>query len=212
MKHDPAVRAACLVVACALAAGIAASDARANGDPASDALPFARVFLSSQQPSTTQSGRELLTLTKTAVDRGFPVRVAVIYQPSDLGLISSLWQKPGQYGTFLGKELASFGRYHGTLVVSMPNGFGVYGPGATPAGKAALAALPKPGTGSLDSLGNATVQAVLTVASVNGHPLPPPPKQSSGTPSYVILLGGLGGAAILGAAAFFGLRRWLTGA
>jgi len=203
------VKARALVVV-ALVAVVAAPAAHANGDPASDALPFGTVFLSAQEPSSLPSGRALLTLTKEAVKKRFPVRVAVIWQPSDLGLIGSLWLKPQPYATFLGKELASFGRYHGTLVVTMPNGFGVFGPGATAAAKRALAALPKPGNGDANSLGDATVQAVLAVASANGHPLPAPPKQSGGTPTWVILLAALGGAAVVGAALFLGLRRWLT--
>jgi hypothetical protein len=146
------------------------------------------------------------------VKEKFPIRVAVIYQPSDLGLIQSLWKQPQPYAKFLGKELISFGRYHGTLVVSMPNGFGVFGPGATPAGKAALKALPPPGNGSLDDLGAATVTAVEKVAAANGHPLPAPPAHGGGgTPAWLIALAALGGAAIVAGAVFVGLRRWLTG-
>jgi hypothetical protein len=209
VTHDPRVKAQAFSVALLVSLAFVAG-ARANGDPASDALPFGTVFLSAQEPTSVPSGRALLTLTKGAVKKGFPVRVAVIWQPSDLGLIGSLWLKPQPYATFLGKELASFGRYHGTLVVSMPNGYGVFGPGATAPAKKALAALPKPGNGDVDSLGNATVRAVLAVASANGHALPAPPKESSGTPTWVILLAALGAAAIVGGAIFLGLRRWLT--
>ncbi len=206
------MRARAVVVAL-LVAAVAAGQARANGDPASDVLPFNTVFFSSQAPNSAPSGRDLVFLTKAAVKEKFPIRVAVIYQPSDLGLIQSLWKQPQPYATFLGKELASFGRYHGTLVVSMPNGFGVFGPGATPAAKRTLKARPAPGNGTLDELGAATVSVVEKVAAVNGHPLPAPPAHGgSGTPTWLIALAGLGGAAVVAGAAFVGLRRWLTSA
>ena len=71
----------------ALLALAASPAARANGDPASDVLPFKTVFLSSQEPSSSSSGRALLDLTAEARRKGVPIRVAVIYQQPDLGLI-----------------------------------------------------------------------------------------------------------------------------
>jgi hypothetical protein len=203
------MRARVLLVAL-LVAGCAAAEAQANGDPASDVLPFTTVFVSAQKPNSLPSGRDLVFLTKEAVKQKLPIRVAVIYQPSDLGLIQSLWKQPQPYANFLGKELVSFGNYKGTLVVSMPNGFGVFGPGATPAAKRAVNALPKPGNGSLDELGAATVAAVQKVATANAHPLPAPPAHSSGTPAWLIVLAALAGAAVIAGAVFFALRRWLT--
>jgi hypothetical protein len=210
VTHDSRVKLRALLVA-ALVAAVVAAQARANGDPASDVLPFTTVFLSAQQPNSSQSGRDLVFLTKDAAKKKFPIRVAVIYQPSDLGLIQSLWKRPQPYANFLGKELISFGRYHGTLVVGMPNGFGVFGPGATAKGKAALEALPKPGNGSLDDLGEATVAAVRKVTTANGHPLAAPPAHDGGgTPTWLIVLAVLAGVALLAGALFYGLRRWLT--
>ena len=210
MTHDSRVKLRALLVVALVAAAVAA-EARANGDPASDVLPFTTVFLSAQKPDSSPSGRDLVFLTKDAVKKKFPIRVAVIYQPSDLGLIQSLWKQPQPYANFLGKELISFGRYHGTLVVAMPNGFGVFGPGASARAKAELEALPEPGNGSLDDLGAATVSAVQKVAAANGHPLAAPPAQGgSDTPTWLIVLAVLAGAAVIAGALFFGLRRWLT--
>ena len=50
----------------AVAAGHVAGDARANGDPASDVLPFSNVFLSINDPRTSTAGRDLLTQTQAA--------------------------------------------------------------------------------------------------------------------------------------------------
>jgi hypothetical protein len=196
-----------LLLAAATSA-VAAGSARANGDPASDVLPFTTVFLSIRNPTTSPAGRDLLAVTSAAAKKKRPIRVAVISQPSDLGLIQSMWRKPQTYAKFLGMELFQFGRYNGTLVVSMPNGFGVYGPDAAK-GKPALARLPKPNTNDLEGLGKDTADAVRAVAAANGYVLPASSGGGSGTPAWLIIFGVLGGAAVVAGAAFVGLRRWL---
>ena len=191
-----------------IAAAILASGAEANGDPASDVLPFSTVFLSIVDPRTSAAGRELLAATQAAAKKKRPIRVAVISQPSDLGLIQSLWKKPQTYAEFLGKELFNFGRYNGTLVVSMPNGFGINGPDAA-RGKPALARLPKPSTNNLEQLGKDTADAVRQVAAANGYLLPASSGSGGGTSGFVIILAALGGAAVIAGTVFFALRRWL---
>ena len=192
----------------AAAALLAAPAAHANGDPASDVLPFKTVFLSAQEPSSTAFGRELLGLTAESAKKQVPIRVAVIYQQSDLGLIQSLWRKPQTYANFLGKELIAFGRYHGTLLVAMPDGFGVFGPGATPKAKRELLHA-KSGGHTLDDLGNEAAAAVRLVAAASGVELAAP-KTGSGTRAWLIVLAVLAGAAVVAAGVFFALRRWLT--
>jgi hypothetical protein len=197
-----------VLLAAALASAVAAGSARGNGDPASDVLPFTTVFLSIQSPKSSPAGRELLTVTQAAVKKKRPIRVAVISQPSDLGLIQSLWQKPQTYSEFLGKELFNFGRYDGTLVVAMPNGYGVYGPDAAK-GKPALARLAKPATNNVEQLGKDAAAAIRKVAAANGYVLPASSDGGSGTPAFVIILAALGGAAVVGGVVFLLLRRWL---
>jgi hypothetical protein len=192
----------------AAAAGAVAAGAGANGDPASDVLPFSNVFLSIQDPRTSPAGRDLLAQTKAAATKKRPIKVAVISQPSDLGLIQSLWKKPQTYAEFLGKELVSFGHYNGTLIVSMPNGYGISGPNAAK-GKPALARLPKPNTNDLEKLGKDTAVATRKVAAANGYVLPAPSDSGSGTSGVVIILAALGGAAVVAGAVFLALRHWL---
>jgi hypothetical protein len=192
-----------------VAAAILAGGAQANGDPASDVLPFSNVYFSLTDPRTSPAGRDLLAVTDAAAKKKRPIKVAVISQPSDLGLIQSLWQKPQDYSEFLGKELFQFARYTGTTLIVMPNGHGVYGPDAAN-GKRALTRLPKPGTSDLDKLGEDAAVAVRRVAAANGYVLPASSSDSgSGVPSWLIVLAALGGAALVGGAAFFALRRWL---
>jgi hypothetical protein len=190
------------------AASLVAAGARANGDPASDVLPFSNVFLSIKDPRTLPAGRDLLAETQAAAKKKRPIKVAVISEPSDLGLIQSLWRKPQTYAHFLGMELFQFGRYKGTLIVSMPNGYGINGPDAA-RGKPALARLPKPNTNDLEKLGQDTATAVRQVAAANGYVLPASPDSGSGTSGFVIIFAALGGAAVIACAVFFALRRWL---
>ena len=192
----------------AVAAGLCADGARANGDPASDVLPFTTVFLSIKNPNTSPAGRALLAETKATAKKKLPIRVAVISQPSDLGLIRSLWQKPQSYAEFLGKELFQFAHYTGTTLIAMPNGYGVYGPDAAK-GRPALARLPKPNTNDLERLGEDAALAVRKVAAANGYVLPVPSEGGSGTSGWVIILAALGGAAVVAGTLFVALRRWL---
>lgn len=197
------------VLLAALGAGMCAVAARANGDPASDVLPFTPVYFSIKPPKSYASGRDLLKITEIAAKKKQPIRVAVIAMPSDLGLIQSLWQKPQPYAEFLGKELVQFARYKGTTLVVMPNGYGVYGPLAGK-GKPALARLPKPGASDLDKIGEHAATATRRVAAANGVVLPPPSAGgSSGTPSWAIAAAALGGVALVGGLVFVALRRWL---
>ena len=196
-----------LLLAAVLAAVVIGS-ARANGDPASDVLPFSTVYFSIKNPQSAASGRDLVKITQIAAKKKHPIRVAVIAMPSDLGLIQSLWQKPQPYAEFLGKELVQFARYKGTTLIAMPNGYGVYGPLAEK-GRPALARLPKPGTGDLDKLGEDAATATRRVAAANGDVLPPPSSGSSGTPTWAIAAAALGAVALVGGLVFFALRRWL---
>lgn len=203
-----AVRAGIVLGLAAATATLYAAGARANGDPASDVLPFSTVYFSVKDPQSSASGRDLVTITQAAAKQKHPIRVAVIAMPSDLGLIQSLWQKPQPYAEFLGKELVQFARYRGTTLIAMPNGYGVYGPLAAKGGPA-LARLPKPGTSDLDKLGEDAATATRRVAAANGDVLPPPSSGSSGTPTWVIAAAALGGVVVVGGLVFLGLRRWL---
>jgi hypothetical protein len=100
--------------------------------------------------------------------QGFPVRVALIATPSDLGSITQLWRMPASYASFLGEELSLV--FHGTVLVVMPNGLGVYRTSGVPAAvRSSVAGLAAPGTGS--SMGAAAVTAVERLAAASGHPL-----------------------------------------
>jgi hypothetical protein len=196
-------------------AGTAAGTARADGDPASDVLLTETVFLSFESPFGSAEGRELVALTKDAKQQGFPIRVAVITQIADLGSVGGLYGQAQRYADFLGREITFV--YHGTLVVAMngkPGGFGVHGPGATPAARRALAGMKLPRTPlTAAELARLAAVAVQRVAAASGHHLAAPAtatkKKTSTHLLEVFLIVALGLVALgLGVSL---LARWLRG-
>jgi hypothetical protein len=107
-----------LVLACALA-----SNARADGDPASDYLLATKVFLPFDVKVPKARQDALVSFVEAVNRSGYAIRVAVIGSSYDMGSVVSLWQKPRTYARFLGAELQFV--YAKRLLVVMPNGFGV---------------------------------------------------------------------------------------
>lgn len=147
-----------------LQAGWLASQARADGDPASDVLASQSLFLPGDAGIPAAEQQRLSALVAATKTSGVPVRVALIASPADLGSITELWRQPEQYARFLGQELGLV--YKGTLLVAMPNGFGVYhvgdrgSPGVVPTGLRAA--------GSGPALGAAAYAAVLRLIAATG--------------------------------------------
>ena len=104
--------------------GVLAPAARADGDPGSDVLVYQNLFVAADANISVPQQVELGNLLTSADQAGFPIRVAVISQPDDLGAITALWQKPAAYASFLGTELSL--AYAQRLLIVMPNGFGFH--------------------------------------------------------------------------------------
>jgi hypothetical protein len=161
--------AATLLALAVLAAGLAPAFALADGDPASDVLLGANVFYPFS-PTVSPALQRVLNAETAAAANGaqFPVKVALIHSPADLGAIPSLFGKPQEYASFLEQEI-NFGNTKLLLLVVMPNGYGVVGLG--PAGERAVAPLKKPGTGPIDDLARAATVALSRLAAADGHPV-----------------------------------------
>ncbi len=146
--------------------------ARADGDPASDVLLGQTLFLPADAGVPPGQASELASALAAAARSGYPIRVALISGPTDLGSVTVLWRQPETYAHFLDEELGpSNGR---RVLVVMPNGFGLYTSGpARPAERAAIASLPAPGSGS--ALAAAALGAVRRLAATAGHVLPAAP-------------------------------------
>lgn len=198
------------------------SQARADGDPASDVLAAQTVFLPEDGAIPPARQAQLTQLMSSATRAGFPLRVALIATPSDLGSVTALWPRPSAYARFLGQELSQV--FHGTLLVVMPNGFGVArvgagaadrvgggAPAAAGAGGGALAGSAAPGGGA--ALGGAAISAVQRLAAAAGHPLLAPhsgPSRHASAPSATGVVAWLAfalGAILIGLAWMISLRQ-----
>ena len=114
----------------------------ADGDPASDYLLFQPVFTPVHPPSTSLKQR-LIALADAAKKQGFPIRVAVIQAPIDLGAVPQLLGRPATYARFLGAELRF--AYRGRLLVVMQQGYGYTQKGKpVPGGAKLLRSIAKP--------------------------------------------------------------------
>jgi len=156
-----------LLFALALLLVLTAS-AQADGDPASDVLVFKAYFLP-YAPRTPVDAEQQLNAATAAADRaGYPIRVAVISGPADLGIVPQYDGKPTDYAPFLGQELKF--AYKGGLLIVMDDGYGLYGIDDEKV-KAALPALPKPASNDPKDLAIAGANAVVALATAAGKTL-----------------------------------------
>jgi hypothetical protein len=159
---------ALVVVAIVLvAATLLAPAAFADGDPASDVLLGQNVFYPYSPPTSRSLQKSLDAATAAAAKAHFPLKVALIASPVDLGIIPQLLGQPQKYAAYLDVEI-SFEQKQPLLVV-MKDGYGVEG--LTTAANAAAAKLPLPAGGTPDDLGQAALTAIDKLASAEGHPI-----------------------------------------
>ena len=158
--------AAVLAVLAFLALVVLAPAAQADGDPGSDVLVYQNLFVAADAGISIPQQVGLGGLLGSAVKAGFPVRVAVIAQPDDLGAITALWGKPAAYASFLGTELSL--AYTQRLLIVMPNGFGFHWQGHSAA--AAYKVLDRlrigPGGTGLAAASEAAVQALAAASGI----------------------------------------------
>jgi len=187
------------ILVVALAAGWVPGSARADGDPASDVLVTQTLFLPWDAGVSAGQQAQLTALLRESEHDGYPLRVALIASSADLGSVTELWRQPQSYAAFLGEELSLV--YRGTLLVIMPDGFGLYrGKGSLATEQAALASLRGAVAGT--SLGTAALLAVQHVAGAAGHPLSIPrniraPTDASGSPNAIAWIVFVVGAALI---------------
>ena len=158
------VRWASVLAAVVAIAVLLAPLSLADGDPASDTLLEESIYFPYSAPS--QSAASAL---QQAVDgvyaHGDRVKVALIYNSTDLGAIPSLFGRPSDYAHFLGIELGLW--YVGPLLVVMPGGFGIYDGGRSTAAESAVLAPLHVDASSPDALTRSATAAVLRLASAS---------------------------------------------
>ena len=187
--------------------------ALADGDPASDVLLGENVFYP-YSPAVSSSLQKSLNATTAAAKRaGFPIKVALIASPVDLGVIPDLFGKPQKYATFLDQEI-SF-RAKQPLLVVMPAGYGVQG--LSSKATSTVATLPKPTSGQGNALATAAQSAVTKLAEVSGHPISAAENSSSsssgggGSSGTLVVILAVAAVIAAGALAAITLRRRHTG-
>jgi hypothetical protein len=197
------------LITIAAAVLLPASAALADADPASDMLVSASVFYPYSKPVSSELQKTLNAETAAASRAHFPIKVALIGAPLDLGGLPALFGRPQQYAKFLDQELAFNGKP--PLLVLMPAGYGVSG--LVPAATEAAASLPKPAARSSDDLARAAVAAIPKLAAAAGHPLGAVSVRSGGGGSSVLDDVGfavVAAAAVLAAANIIIFRRRQT--
>jgi len=193
------------VAICAVATALLVpAAAQAHGDPASDYLLGEKLFLPLEARVDVNAATRLRKLLDTAAEARFPIRVAVIGKPTDLGTAFSLFRKPQRYAEFLGLELSFV--YRERLLVVMPNGFGyaVNGEPEPRIGRT-LKTVPPPGPDGTKAVEAATA-AVQRIATAEGRKLEAP-SDSTARDRVTIAAAATAGVVLLAAVLLYRRRR-----
>ena len=167
------MRRAALVALAVLA--LLPAGAGADGDPASDVLLAQDVYYPYAPKVSKQLTTALDTLMKRVRRSGYPMKVALIQAPSDLGAYPNLFGDTQSYTNLLAKEIAFNSHPH--LLVVMPSGFG--GDNLGGGVDSALKGITVDGAAKSDGLAKAALAAVARIASANGHQTPVPPEATA---------------------------------
>jgi hypothetical protein len=184
---------------------LAPAVARADGDPASDVLIGENVFYPYSPAVSAGLQKQLNGETAAAARAHFPIKVALIPAPADLGALPTLFDKPKQYSNFLDQEI-SFLNVKPLLLVVMPNGYGVTHVGA--AATRVAGTLKKPASSQSDDIARAAIAAVPKLAAAAGHPIGTVSEAGSGSggPSPLLALAVLAAVAVAAAAVITRIR------
>jgi hypothetical protein len=188
---------------------IVPATALSDGDPASDVLLAQRVFYPYSPSVSAGLQKTLNAETAAASQAHFPIKVALIDTPVDLGAIPTLFAKPQQYADFLDQEI-SFAGSKQLLLVVMPDGYGVEGLGILATDTASR--LERPVGHASDDLARAAVAAVPKLAAAAGHPIATESGQSGGgegNNTTALSVGGLVFLAVVASAAVLWFRHRL---
>jgi hypothetical protein len=162
------------LLALALLAALPAA-APADGDPASDVLLAQDAYYPYAPKVARPLASALDGLLKRVRKAGYPMKVALIQTPADLGAYPNLFGDTQSYANLLAKEISFNAKPH--LLIVMPAGFA--GDNLGPKVNEALAGITVDTAAKSDGLVTAALAAVAKIASSNGHPTPVPPEAAS---------------------------------
>lgn len=187
--------------------------AGADADPASDFLLTQRAYFS-YEPVSNALKAQLQDLLNRAAVAGFPLKVAIVATPADLGAVTAMFDQPTRYAPFLANEI-SFNSKQSLLVV-MPDGLAT----ANVARTRSISGLAYDRS-TTAGLTRAAVVAAQRLAAENGHPVAAPSPSSApadrerdgsgggggGAPTTVLFLGPLALLALAAGAGMVIRRR-----
>jgi hypothetical protein len=180
--------------------------ALADADPASDVLLGTSVFYPYQPPVPPSLQKQLNAEAAAAARAHFPIKIAIIASPIDLGAIPNLFGKPQQYATFLDQEISFNAKAQ--LLVVMAAGYGTAG--LPPAATGAVRSLPPPSGHTGEALTQEVLAALPKIAAAAGHPIAGFSGQStsgSGGSSPLLLVAVVAVVAVALAGAVIAVRR-----
>lgn len=159
-------RSALVLVAMLLMLLIAGAVAQADGDdPASQALFSQNVFYPPGSAVSPAIRSELNAAAMAGCRARFPIKVALIASPADLGAFFQLFGQPQTYAKYLEQELGAPRQQ--PLLVVMPSGYGWAG--LTPKAARAVSWLNMPVSARPNDLARAARTAVGEIASAGGY-------------------------------------------
>jgi len=181
---------------------VLAPQALADGDPASDILApgDTRVYMTLAAKDSSLE-KQLVKTTQQVTDAGLPIKVAVIGNKTDLGAVPQLWAKPQTYARFLGSELRFI--YKDTLLIVMPQGFGINGPYPLSKALAAWSGIDPRKDTTPQGLADSADKALRALAKADGKPISSGSGSGGGLPlpliaaGVMVVAGVAGGALIL---------------
>jgi hypothetical protein len=175
--------------------------ALADGDPASDVLlpPEVRVYMTNGAASSKLESQVQATAQKVT-DAGLPIKVAIIGNKTDLGAVPQLWAKPQVYAQFLGAELRFV--MNDTLLIVMPQGFGIHGPYPQAKALAALVGIDPRKNPTPEGLTDSADRALRALAAADGRKVASGGSGDGGLPlpliaAAVMVLAGVGGGVLI---------------
>jgi hypothetical protein len=165
--------------------------AHANGDPPSDVLLAQDAYFPYTPATSTGVAKAVLEITRRTRKDGWPIKVAIVATPNDLGTFADTINDPQRYAGILASEI---GRPR--LLVVMPAGYGSWRLRAK--AEQVLAELQPVGEAG-DPLALKALEAVAKLAAASGHPvrIPKVDRSAVGRRPYIgtVTLHPSGGAA-----------------
>jgi hypothetical protein len=152
-------------LAAAIAVLCAPAVALAHGDPASHYLETGSLYPSFEHQPSQNVELQLIGVLDAAKKAGYPIKVSLV-TAADVADTPEMLNKPQEYAEYVvGALVGSRIPVEAPVVIVMPTGIGVAGPGAE-----AMRGVTTGTTG--DELARAAMTAVRDIAAKSGHPLP----------------------------------------